>query len=178
MNRELIMIWEELSLVRVEKNDQELIYKIKNTYDIQKYLWFIKDYTKEDIELYYEKRIKWNNNFFSIMHNINKNIIWFVWLKSYSKYNKNGSFVIYLDNCFVWQWFWYKSMQLFMKYCFWVLKLHKLKLSVYDNNINAIKLYEKLWFRKSGLLKEEILIEWRYIDKIYMEILKQDFTNF
>ncbi|MFZ5341370.1 MAG: GNAT family N-acetyltransferase [Patescibacteria group bacterium] len=35
-------------------------------------------------------------------------------------------------------------MKLFMKYCFQELGLHKLKLKVYENNIPAIRLYEKL----------------------------------
>ena len=50
-------------------------------------------------------------------------------------------------------------------------------LEVYDTNRRAIKLYQKLGFRKEGVLKEHTYKEGKYIDLIIMAMLKREYEN-
>lgn len=172
-----VLSWFDLSLIKFQESDIWLLYKIRANDDVWKYLWIKKISTQEDIILYYKEYIEWNNYYFVIMHNNTFDKIWFVWLKSYSKFNNNGSLVIFLDNSYIGKGYWYKSMRLFMKYCFEVINLHKLKLQVYSNNFPAIGLYKKLWFKEVWILREEVLFNNVYIDKIYMEIFKTEYLS-
>lgn len=177
MDRIIVLKGEELSLVKPCEQDLDFLFNIKNDPVISQYLWSKSEYTRKDIEYYYDKNIRWNQNYFAIMNNLDFKIVWFVWLKTFSRENNNWSLVIFLSSWNVGKWYWFKSMRLFMKYCFEVINLHKLKLQVYSNNSPAIGLYKKLWFKEVWILSEEVLFNNVYIDKICMEIFKTEYVS-
>lgn len=53
------------------------------------------------------------------------------------------------------------------------LNLHRIWLTVIYSNVNAIKLYEKLGFKKEGTLKDNMFIKGEYVDTIVMGLIRE-----
>ena len=54
------------------------------------------------------------------------------------------------------------------------LNLHKISLSVLAGNRRAIKLYEKLGFRREGALRDEQFRDRKYVDVVLMSVLDDE----
>lgn len=63
------------------------------------------------------------------------------------------------------------AAKLMIRYCFEELKLHRLFLRAYADNMQAIRSYEKAGFVKEACLREDVCIEGEYKDIILMGIL-------
>lgn len=57
------------------------------------------------------------------------------------------------------------------------MNLHRIELSVLTNNIPAIKLYEKVGFKKEGISRQSVYKEGQFVDVQIMSILKNEFLN-
>ena len=67
----------------------------------------------------------------------------------------------------------YAAMLLLLNYAFSQLNYNQVNLSVYENNIAALKLFEKLGFRKKSLVKDKINGRSEYI----MTITKKEWLS-
>ncbi len=65
------------------------------------------------------------------------------------------------------------AAKLMIRYCFEELKLHRLFLRVYAENVQAIRSYEKAGFVKEAHLREDVCIEGKYKDIVLMGILNE-----
>ena len=65
------------------------------------------------------------------------------------------------------------TAKLMIRYCFEELKLHRLFLRVYADNIQAIRSYEKVGFEREALLRDDVCIEGQYRDIVLMGILNR-----
>lgn len=65
------------------------------------------------------------------------------------------------------------AAKLMVKYCFEELKLHRLFLRVYAENIQAIRSYEKAGFVKEAYLHEDVYVDGRYRDIVLMGIINK-----
>ena len=65
------------------------------------------------------------------------------------------------------------TAKLMIKYCFEELKLHRLFLRVYADNIQAIRSYEKAGFEREALLRDDVCIEGQYRDIVLMGIINR-----
>ena len=65
------------------------------------------------------------------------------------------------------------TAKLMIQYCFEELKLHRLFLRVYADNIQAIRSYEKAGFEREALLRDDVCIEGQYRDIVLMGILNR-----
>jgi len=61
-----------------------------------------------------------------------------------------------------------------LKIAFNELKLHRVYLRVFTDNLAAIKTYEKAGFIKEGVLRDTVLIEGKYSDMLLMAIIKEE----
>lgn len=68
----------------------------------------------------------------------------------------------------------YESSNMIMNYAFNKLFLHRIWLSVYEYNKQASALYEKLGFKKEGVLREHVFYQGKYYNEIIMGILKKE----
>ncbi|MCM1188872.1 MAG: GNAT family N-acetyltransferase [bacterium] len=60
------------------------------------------------------------------------------------------------------------AARLMLKYCFEEEKLHRVFLRVFADNLQAVRSYEKAGFQKEGLLRDDVCIEGRYYDIVWM----------
>lgn len=67
-----------------------------------------------------------------------------------------------------------EAMRLMLAQAFQTLKLHRLALEVYDFNPRAQRVYEKVGFRREGLLRDALFYDGEYHDTIVMSILAHE----
>lgn len=66
---------------------------------------------------------------------------------------------------------------LMLRYAFNTLHLNRVELGVYDFNAPAIRVYEKLGFRREGVAREDVFVDGRYRDVIQYAILAREFVT-
>ena len=70
-----------------------------------------------------------------------------------------------------------EAINLLIEYGFKYLNLHSIKLSLLSVNERAHKCYLKCGFKDTGYSREQIYINGRYYDKLYMDILENEFEG-
>lgn len=65
------------------------------------------------------------------------------------------------------------AAKLMIRYCFEELKLHRLFLRVYAENMQAIRSYEKAGFVKEAYLRDDVYVDGCYRDIILMGIINE-----
>ncbi|KGF09827.1 hypothetical protein HMPREF1635_01170 [Clostridiales bacterium S5-A14a] len=68
-----------------------------------------------------------------------------------------------------------ESMMALFKYAFEDLKMNRLWLDVYPDNVIGIKLYESLGMHKDGVLRQNYKAERGYLDQIIYSMLKKEY---
>jgi RimJ/RimL family protein N-acetyltransferase len=66
-----------------------------------------------------------------------------------------------------------EAVRTLCRYAFEEMRLHKIRLDVYADN-PAVKTYERVGFRKEGVLREEAFRKGRHLDVIRMGLLKEE----
>lgn len=70
-----------------------------------------------------------------------------------------------------------EALDLYLKWMFYKLRVHRVTLECYSTNLRAIKLYKKIGFKKEGILREAVLINGKYHDIFSFGLLKNDFKH-
>lgn len=70
-----------------------------------------------------------------------------------------------------------EAMALALDFGFGMYNLHRIELQVYSFNKRAIHVYEKLGFKKEGVLSECLYFDNQYHDAIVMSLLEAEFQN-
>jgi RimJ/RimL family protein N-acetyltransferase len=63
------------------------------------------------------------------------------------------------------------------RFAFDEMGLHKIRLDVYASNASAVRTYERVGFRREGVLREEAYRGGRYIDVLRMGLLREEMTQ-
>ncbi|MCM1044049.1 MAG: GNAT family N-acetyltransferase [Candidatus Gastranaerophilales bacterium] len=63
------------------------------------------------------------------------------------------------------------AAKLMLRYCFEEEKLHRIYLRVLADNMAAVRSYEKAGFLREGYLREDVRIDGKYVDIIWMAAL-------
>ena len=69
-----------------------------------------------------------------------------------------------------------EALRLALRHAFGPMALHKVYLRVLEYNVRAIRTYQKVGFRIEGTLREEMKVQGRWHNLIYMGILADDFA--
>ena len=70
-----------------------------------------------------------------------------------------------------------KATELILKYGFYKLGLNKIYLYTEIGNIAAQKLFEKIGFKKEGLLKNDLICNGRKIDRFVYALLAEEYVR-
>ncbi|KPN96027.1 aminoglycoside adenylyltransferase [Lysinibacillus sp. ZYM-1] len=70
-----------------------------------------------------------------------------------------------------------EAVQLAQKFTFEELCLNRLELQVYSHNIRGIKSYEKVGFKKEGVLRQALFMNNTFSDEIIMSILSEEYMK-
>lgn len=66
------------------------------------------------------------------------------------------------------------AAKLMIEYAFQTLNLRRVELRVYEYNVRAIRIYERLGFKHEGRMRESKWSEGRYWDTLFMSILRDE----
>lgn len=69
------------------------------------------------------------------------------------------------------------ALQLTLEFAFEDLGLHRVGLSVREDNKRAIRLYEHIGFKQEGILRDAKYVKNRYVSLIIMAILKEEYNG-
>lgn len=64
------------------------------------------------------------------------------------------------------------AAKLMLRYCFEEERLHRIYLRVFSDNLQAIRSYEKAGFTREGLLKDDVCIDGKYRNIVWMGCVK------
>ncbi|UCF70221.1 MAG: GNAT family N-acetyltransferase [candidate division WOR-3 bacterium] len=67
-----------------------------------------------------------------------------------------------------------EALQIYLKWLFDVIGIHRVTLECYATNERAVKFYRQLGFRKEGVLREAVLIDGKYYDIFSFGLLRED----
>lgn len=70
-----------------------------------------------------------------------------------------------------------RASKLILDYAFETLGLNRVYLYTETENIAAVKSYEKIGFRREGVLKKDLFSRGRYVDRYVYGITKEDYTH-
>lgn len=70
-----------------------------------------------------------------------------------------------------------EAITLMLKHCFETLNLNRVSLQVYENNLGAIRCYEKVGFVHEGRQREGVFRSGKYLDVLMMSVLKKDWKK-
>ena len=68
-----------------------------------------------------------------------------------------------------------EAINLILNHCFSDLKLNIVYLTVFENNIRAIKFFKKIGFKNDGIMRQVIFKNKKYISLQLMSILEKEF---
>lgn len=71
-----------------------------------------------------------------------------------------------------------EATRLVLKFVFKELKLNRLQLEVFSHNKRGIRAYEKVGFRKEGILRDSLYYKENYSDEIIMAMIKKEYEEF
>ena len=164
-------------------NERDIENKIKwiNTEKINKYLHYELPLELEKTIVWYEK-IKDKNNRLDYVIEVednNKRIsIGLIGLLDIDYKNKKGEFYICLGNeNYHGKGIAKKASIEFLKLIFEEKKLEKVFLYTEYKNIAAQNLFEKIGFKKEGLLRNDLIYNKKFIDRYIYSILKEEFYD-
>ena len=64
-----------------------------------------------------------------------------------------------------------------VRFAFRELNLNRVHLRVYEDNVRAIRCYEKVGFKAEGRLRQDLFRDGRYLDTVVMGLLREEFTG-
>ncbi len=75
------------------------------------------------------------------------------------------------------KWYGTDAINAILLYWFHTLNLRNIDLHVYAFNENAIRCYQKVWFKEYGRRRESHYCNWKFRDEIHMDITKSERGN-
>jgi RimJ/RimL family protein N-acetyltransferase len=70
-----------------------------------------------------------------------------------------------------------EAMRLLLKHGFETLNLNRLALDVYENNLRAVRSYEKAGFVHEGRKRQAVYMDGRYMDLLIMSVLRGEWLK-
>lgn len=160
----------EIKLRKLNKEDAKVFFEWANNPDLIKYVGPCLSVSAEDEY----KRISEKKNRLVLVIEAEGKAIGYIYLDIDEK-NKKAEFSIAIGekDCRG-KGYGREAAQKALQYAFNELNLNKLFLKVLTFNDPAIRLYERMGFKKEGLLRQDVFLDGEFEDFIIMSILKKE----
>ncbi|WP_370541814.1 GNAT family N-acetyltransferase [Alicyclobacillus sp. SO9] len=91
--------------------------------------------------------------------------------------NRSGNFRIAINTQLAGRGYGTEATAIMLEYGFGILNLHRIDLDVYSINERAIHVYEKVGFKREGVLRDAHYYNNTYYDTIIMSILEDEYRS-
>lgn len=171
-----------ITLRGYELNDVDTILQHFNDVEVRRGLGRLAPVSREEEEQWirngWEARKKGTEYVFAIELNENKQLIGSCSLFDISRIHRKAEVGIAIYNKGYWnQGFGQDALKLLLCYGFNFLNLHNIFLMVIEDNVRAIRVYEKVGFKHTGRTRESVYQNGKYIDLLVMDILEDEFRK-
>lgn len=167
---------QNISLAVLEKTDLDFLHRLVNDPAIMNF-WFEEAHnSKAQLEENYDKQKETQHSRGFILRN-ETDQLGFVALFSIDFIHRKAEFAIMMDPKQQGKGYAKIATKLAMDYAFLTLNLNKLYLIVDEVNEKAEHVYEKVGFKREGVLKDEYFVNGEYHNVVYMSIFQKDYLN-
>jgi RimJ/RimL family protein N-acetyltransferase len=166
-------------LRKIQLGDARRFVKWFNDPEVNKFM-FIRELTLAKEKKYILDRIagKVKDTLHFCIETVEGMHIGSVALESIQTRNKNATFGIIIGDKNYWgKGYGEEASRLIIDHGFKKLKLHRIELDVYSYNKRAIKLYQKLGFKKEAVKREHNFYNGKFYDTIIMGLLKREWKQ-
>ncbi len=169
-------------LRELQKEDIPIINKWRNTRELIRYLGAPYRYINLDVEYkWYENYLNNRNNTIRsaiVMEGKENEILGLVSLTNINTINQSAVFHIMIGDQNNRQ----KGIGFFatteiLKHAIKDMNLNRIELTVLESNTRAIKLYEKVGFKKEGIKRKSVYKDGEFVDMIMMAILEEEYLK-
>ncbi|MCK4674243.1 GNAT family N-acetyltransferase [candidate division WOR-3 bacterium] len=164
----------------VEINDAPLIQKWHNDPELRKLgsgsgLPVTKEKEEKDIKSAYSSK---DEAYLMVIKKKNNKAIGFIRINCLLSTSKNVWLRMIIGDKKAWgKGYAQNALGCFLRWLFYELNIHRITLETYATNIRAIKFFEKMGFKKEGVLREAHFNDERYHDIISYGLLKKEFEK-
>lgn len=168
---------EKIYLRKISLSDTNNIIKWRNSPHVKRNFIYQEDLTKEEHELWLETKVKTGKvKQFIIVEKESELPIGSVYLRDIDYDNRKAEFGIFIgEKNALNRGYGTIATKIILAYAFSKLKLNKVFLRVFENNVYAIRSYKKSGFVQEGLFKQEVCIEKNFYNIMFMCILKNNY---
>lgn len=170
------IIGENILLRLMNENDTDDIIKWRNSESVRKNFIYQGLFTRESHEAWIEKMVKTDKvvQFIIIDKRIEKSV-GSVYLRDIDVINNKAEYGIFIgEEDARGKGIGTEAAKLIINYGFQTLKLNKIFLRVLADNYSAIKSYKNAGFEEEGLFKQDIFINGKYFDLVFMALLNNN----
>ncbi|MHA1147341.1 MAG: GNAT family N-acetyltransferase [Promethearchaeota archaeon] len=163
------LLLEDIDNVMSWVNDPEVVGR---------YAYFNEPFTREEELRWLEEKLKSPNDRFYAIENQTGAYLGNIAIEKIHWPSKNGALSITIGNKKErGKGHGQRAINLILYIAFKKLKLHKVYLSVAEDNSIGIHIYNKLGFIKEGTLRDHYVIDGNYVDMFFMSILEDEFRK-
>jgi UDP-4-amino-4,6-dideoxy-N-acetyl-beta-L-altrosamine N-acetyltransferase len=163
---------EKVSIRPITRDDTDMVLSWRNSDLVKQFFIYRKDITREEHLSWFENKIE-KGAVVQFIIEAEEGPVGSVYIQNINKTHRNGEYGIFIgEPNALGKGYGTDAGRLILKYAFETLNLHKVYLRVIDNNIRAIKSYEKLGFSVDGVLKDDVCIDGEFRDIVIMSVLK------
>jgi RimJ/RimL family protein N-acetyltransferase len=166
-----------------EPSDLDIVVEHFNKIELRKFLGVPIPRSRHYLELLFEKRGSsdpWIDGLLelSIVDKQTGEFLGFVYLGDIKKPHSRAEFGISIldPNCLS-KGYGTDATRVILWVAFNILGLHSIYLDTYPHNERAIHVYEKVGFRRVGILRKSEFLDGEFIDLLYMDILRDEFLE-
>jgi len=166
------MVIEFKNILETDENTIEQVRQWRNSENINKYMLSDKHISKDEHQQWVVKLKKENSKAWLIIYN--KQFAGLAYLSNIDYDNKTTEWGFYIaDESVRGKGVGSAALYKLMEYVFEGMKFNKMSTMVLENNIIAVRLYEKFGFKKEGMLKQQLERDGKLVNVIIMGISKE-----
>jgi len=180
----MVRIKNDITLRHIDLEDTQNILRWRNSPDVKKNLYTQKELTEEEHIWWFNHKVATGEcaQFIIEISENNRSkanvSIGTVFIKNIDRQNNKGEFGIFIgERESRGKGYALQATKKILKHAFENLKLNRVYLTVFYDNVPAIKVYEKAGFEKEGLLKQDYLRYDGYCDVLCMGITFDNWKN-
>lgn len=164
---------------KIEKSDTENILRWRNSDGVAKNFIYRKPLTRQEHENWLDTHIASGRVAQFIIEEADNNLsVGSVYLRDIDHNHKKAEFGIFIgEEAARGKGHGTQATFLMLQYAFEELSLNKVFLRVFAHNENAIKCYLNAGFKKEGLFRDDVLIDGKFYDIMFMSILKNEWKE-
>lgn len=133
--------------------------------------------TLQDLEKWYEDTRNSQNGYLFGVRDLKGELLGYVELDGILWNQRNGWLSIAIGGDFQGQGYGKEAMETLLRFAFDELNLHRVQLTVFENNERAISLYESLGFTKEGAHREFLYRDGKSYDMLLYGLLRREWAE-